>query len=118
MKTEYMKAVLRGQSFALLKKQVQAVLSDAKVSPVPFAPTGVCGVTFVDDRVVTVLDTFGQEAEPGRIFLLYQRGDGLVAYSADSVDGFLMLDDDQIAEYERRGAELGMNPGLLRLGVG
>lgn len=111
MPEKYLKAVLRGEAFALAAQGVVCVLSGAAVAVVPCAPQGVSGLLFYNGTVVPVMDSLGEDAATGPLQIIYQKGGRLVAYTADWADGFVSLTDETIAQC----APQSPLPGVMRL---
>ena len=117
MSRQYIKAILRGESFALPLEKVAAVVKagEREAAEVPFAPHGVCGLIFYNGEAIILMDAFGECARPARLAIVYKSGERRAACTADSVEGFISITDEEAEEMRAKGAANDKEPDMLRL---
>ena len=111
----YLKARLCEKEFVLPLTNTQSILSHAAVAKVPFAPAGVCGILFDNGNALSVLKMIGDIEQIPSLQIIYREGSRTVAYTADSVDGFAEISEEELASILAQNGESEQKSDVLWL---
>ena len=99
--TEYLVVYIAGQMFGIPVLQIQDVLGEQKVTPVPLAPPEVSGALNLRGRIVTAINVrkrLGLEQECDKdnksMSVVVENGDELYSLIIDKVGDVLVLGSD------------------------
>jgi len=92
----YIKARLDGVRFAVPAANVLKILSDPIAIPAPDAPEGICGIVYDEGAVFSICSVNPARHNPAQLIILFVRGAGRAACTADRVETMGPLDHAEL----------------------